>query len=78
MLSPQCVSRRTFADTAEFLGERPLAYAAAAEIFALVSRGPRGSDTQTTVPLPSFERSRIEPPCRLVSERAMASPSPEP
>ena len=28
--------------------------------------------------LPSFERSRIEPPCRLVSERAIARPSPEP
>ena len=38
----------------------------------------RGSDTRTTVPLPSFERSRIEPPCRLVSDRAIASPSPEP
>ena len=60
------------------MGGRPLAYAAAAEIFALVSSGPRGSDTQTTVPVPSFERNRIDPPCSLVSERAIASPSPEP
>ncbi len=27
---------------------------------------------------PDFERSRIEPPCRLVSDLAMARPSPEP
>jgi DNA-binding transcriptional LysR family regulator len=40
--------------------------------------GSRGSVIRTTVPLPSFERSRIWPPCRLVSERAIASPSPEP
>ena len=41
-------------------------------------RASRGSVMRTTVPVPSFERSRIEPPCRLVSERAMARPSPEP
>ena len=38
----------------------------------------RGSVMRTTVPVPSFERSRIVPPCRLVSDRAMARPSPEP
>jgi hypothetical protein len=38
----------------------------------------RGSETQTTVPVPSRERSRIEPPCRLVSDLAIARPRPEP
>ena len=38
----------------------------------------RGSVTITTVPLPSFERSRIEPPCSLASDLAIARPRPEP
>jgi hypothetical protein len=50
---------------------------AATAIF-LVLAASRGSETQTTVPVPSLERSRIDPPCRLVSDLAMARPSPEP
>jgi hypothetical protein len=34
----------------------------------------RGSETQTTVPTPSVERSFIEPPCRLAGDFAIASP----
>ena len=45
---------------------------------ALGCCGSRGSLMRTTVPVPSFERSRIVPPCRLVSDRAMARPRPEP
>jgi hypothetical protein len=45
---------------------------------ATFSVGVRGSDTRTTVPLPSRERSFIEPPCRCASERAIARPRPEP
>ena len=51
---------------------------AATWLLASAERGSRGSVMRTTVPVPSFERSRIVPPCRLVSERAMARPSPEP
>ncbi len=51
---------------------------AAADIFAVALLASCGSETQTTVPAPSFERSRIDPPCSRVSERAIASPSPEP
>lgn len=39
---------------------------------------PHGSFTHTMVPVPSFERSFIDPPCRLASDLAMASPRPEP
>ena len=38
----------------------------------------RGSDTRTTVPLPSRDRSRIDPPCKLASDRAIARPNPDP
>src|SRR5205085_258382 len=38
----------------------------------------RGSVTQTAVPSPSLERSRIVPPCRPASDLAIASPRPEP
>ena len=51
---------------------------AAARIFGFAERASRGSTMRTTVPTPSFERSFIDPPCRVVSERAIASPSPEP
>jgi hypothetical protein len=50
---------------------------AATAIFRVL-RASRGSETQTTVPVPSFERSRIDPPCRLVSDLAIARPSPDP
>src|ERR1700710_2082242 len=50
---------------------------AAAETFAL-DLASRGSETQTTVPTPSVERSFIEPPCRLASDFAIARPRPEP
>ena len=51
---------------------------AATWLFAAAECGSRGSVMRTTVPVPSFERSRIVPPCRLVSERAIAKPRPEP
>jgi hypothetical protein len=50
---------------------------AAAATFALALAS-RGSETQTTVPTPSVERSFIEPPCRLASDFAIARPRPEP
>ncbi len=45
---------------------------------AVCSPCPHGSITQTMVPTPSLERSFIDPPCRLASDLAIASPRPEP